>query len=61
MSLLLSEVGALVMEAAEKVQLLNACFASVFIAKASARIPGPGGKREGLEKGWLSLGQGGLG
>ena len=31
---LLNEVGALVMEDTEKAELLNACFASVFSAKA---------------------------
>jgi len=31
---LLNEVGALVMEDAEKAELLNACFASLFSAKA---------------------------
>jgi len=34
---LLNEVGALVMEDTEKAELLNACFASVFTAKAGSQ------------------------
>jgi len=46
---LLNEVGALVMENTEKMELLNAFFASVFTAK-----PGPqeSQSREVREEGW---------
>lgn len=55
--LLMNEMGALMIEDTEKVQLLNAFFSSLFTARPTARNPRPW-KQENLEKRRLSLVQG---
>lgn len=58
MGLLLNEVGVLVTEDTEKMELLNAVFASVFTAKISTQeSQSPGDKRQSLEDTRLSLSQ----
>lgn len=52
--LLVNEMGALMMEDAEKVQLLNAFFSSLFTARTTVRNPRPC-RQESLEKRSLSL------
>lgn len=55
---MLNEVGALVTEGAEKVELLNTFFALLFTAKTDSEMADHNGKRKNLEEGRLHLDQG---